>query len=499
MSEPDLVGSLLEAIQFFGNPSLLLLVFGGCIAGIIIGIIPGVGGIVGLALALPFLFLLKPEEALPFAVALTSVAYTGGAITAILIGVPGTGPNAATLIDGFPMTEKGEGARALGAAFAASGLGGVLSGVLALGMVFLIIPLIMGLRLGDMAVVILLGLIFIGVLGGRSPIKGLISGGLGLLISLIGYQARTGAARFTFGFDYLYDGIQLVPFVVGLFAIPPMVNLALSGGTIAKTSARYEGIAAVIKGMKDVLRHWALWLRSSIIGYIAGVIPGVGGDVATFIAYGQAKQFAKNRDEFGTGIVEGVIAPESANNAKEGGALLTTLALGIPGSGVMVLLLGIIQAVGLIPGPRMLTENLSLSLYLILIIIVVNILAIIICLPLASPLARIARLSGGILVPIVIILGFIAAYAARTYILDIVIAIVVGVIGIVMERFGFSRPAMLLGFVLGFLFEKYLWFGINMSGPTFFLTPGSLTMIAVIVIVLVLNPLRALIARRRGG
>ena len=484
MSEPALLQSLIEAFQFFGNFNLLILIFAGVITGIIIGIIPGIGGIVGLALVIPFLFMMKASEALPFAIALLSVTFTSGAITTILVGVPGTGPNAATLIDGFPMTEKGEGARAVGAAFAASGLGGVLSGVLALGMVFLVIPLIMGLRLGDMTFIILLGLVFMGVLTGRSPTKGLISGGLGLLISFIGYQARTGAGRFTFGTDYLYDGIQLIPFVVGLFAIPPMVHLAVHGGTIAKTSLRYQGIGAVMMGMKDVLHHWKLWLRSSVIGYIIGVIPGVGATTATFIAYGQAKQFSKNRDKFGTGIVEGVIAPESANNGKEGGALLTTLALGIPGSAELSLLLSIMLASGLVPGPTMLTEHLSLSLHLIMIIIVVNLLAILICLP---------------LVPIIVILGFFGAYAARSYLIDIGVALAIGAIGVVMDRFDFSRPAMLLGFVLGFLFEKYLWYGINIGGPTFFLTPGSLTTIAIIVVVLFLNPLQKLITRRKGG
>jgi TctA family transporter len=252
-------------------------------------------------------------------------------------------------------------------------------------------------------------------------------------------------------------------------------------------------------GMKDVLRHWKLWLRSSIIGYIIGIIPGAGATTATFIAYGQAKQFSKNRDKFGTGVVEGVIAPESANNGKEGGALLTTLALGIPGSAELALLLSIMLATGIVPGPRMLTEHLSLSLYLILIIIVVNFLAIVICLPLVSTLARVARVPAGVLVPIIIILGFFGAYAARTYLIDVGVALIIGAIGVVMDRFNFSRPAMLLGFVLGFLFEKYLWYGINIGGPTFFLTPGSLIMIAFIILVLFLNPLQKLIARRRGG
>ncbi len=498
MSEPALLQSLVEAFQLFANFNLWVLIFAGVITGIIIGIIPGIGGIVGLALVIPFLFLMKASEALPFAIALLSVTFTSGAITTILVGVPGTGPNAATLIDGFPMTQKGEGARAVGAAFAASGMGGVLSGVLALGMVFAVIPLIMGLRLGDMTFIILLGLVFMGVLTGRSATKGLISGGLGLLISFIGYQAMTGAGRFTFGTDYLYDGIQLIPFVVGLFAIPPMVHLAVHGGTIAKTSMKYQGIGAVFMGMKDVLHHWKLWLRSSVIGYIIGVIPGVGATTATFIAYGQAKQFSKNRDKFGTGIVEGVIAPESANNGKEGGALLTTLALGIPGSAEMSLLLSIMLASGLVPGPTMLTEHLSLSLHLLMIIIVVNLLAIIICLPLVSTLARVASVPSGILVPIIVILGFFGAFAARSYLIDIGIAIIIGVVGVVMDRFGFSRPAMLLGFVLGFLFEKYLWYGLNIGGPTFFMTPGSLIMIGIIAVVLFLNPMQKLIARRLG-
>ncbi len=492
--------SLFEAMAYFGNPVFLLMMLAGVIAGLIIGIIPGIGGIVGVAVFLPFLFRMLPEHGLPFIIALISVTFTSGAITTILLGVPGTGPNAATLIDGYPMAERGEAGRGIGAALTASGLGGVLSAFLALGMIPLVIPLIMALRLGDMVFIVLLGLAFIGVLAGRSVLKGLISGGLGLLISFIGYQSISAAERFTFGSLYLYDGVPLVPLVVGLFAIPAMVDLAVRGGTIAKTPVvMHGGLGEVVEGMRDVFRRWQLWLRSSVIGYIIGVVPGVGAEVATFVCYGQAKQFSKNPEKFGTGIVDGVIAPESANNGKEGGALLTTLALGIPGSGVMVLVIGAIRMTGLTPGPEMLTTHLPISLSLLLVTVVANILAVIICFPLSSKLVRIALVPSAVLLPIVVTIALVGAYATRGYFNAITVALIFGVVGIVMRRHGFSRPGMLLGYVLGYLFEYNLWLSLATAGPTFFLTPISLFLITLFVAIISLNPLRRLIARRKAA
>ncbi len=484
--------AFVQALQNFGDLWFLLPMIAGVIIGLIFGIIPGIGGLVAMALFLPFIFGMAPEQALPLMVAISAVAYTGGSITAILLNIPGTGPNAATLIDGFPMTQKGEAGRALGAALGSSGAGGVVTVFIALAMVPLIIPMVMAITSADMVFIVLLGLAFIAVLGRASMVKGLISGGLGLMISFIGIPAMIGIPRFTFGSIYLYDGIGLVPLALGIFALPEMIALAVKGGTIARTEVVIKGMGDVLEGVKDVFRHWMLWLRSSVIGYIIGIIPGVGGEAAIFVAYGQAKQTSKHPERFGTGCVEGVIAPESANNAKEAGALLTTLALGIPGSATMALLLGAFLMVGLIPGPEMMTTHLGLSLSLLLVIVVANIIAAGICLLAAPHLAKVAIIPARILVPLVTVIALVGTFAYQEMFNDLIIALIFTAVGLAMRRFGYSRPALFLGFILGYLFEKYLFIALGTAGPLFFLRPISLTLIAIIIGVLALGPIRNL-------
>jgi len=487
-----------QALQNFGDLGLLVFMVGGVITGLIFGIIPGIGGLLAMALFLPFIFVMRPEDALPFLVAVSAVCYTGGAITAILLNIPGQEPSAATLIDGYPMTQKGEAGRALGAALTSSGLGGVVTVFVALAMIPLILPMVMAILSADLVFIILLGIAFMGVLTTGSQIKGLVSGGLGLLISLIGFVAITGEPRFTFGSVYLYEGVALVPLILGIFAIPEMIALAVEGGTIAKTEVVIKGMRDVWDGAKDVLRHWTVWLRSTIIGYIIGIVPGIGATAATFIAYGQAKQTSKHPEKFGTGTVEGVIAPESANNAKEAGSLLTTLALGIPGSAAMAILLGAFMMLGLLPGPEMMTKHLDLSLTLLLVIIVANILAVAICFPAAPRLARVATVPGRILIPLVLVIALVGVYAYREFFSDVIVALVFSVLGLAMRRFGFNRPALVLGYVLGGLFEHYLFIALAVSGPLFFVRPISLTVIFIIIALFTFGPVKNLVQRRRG-
>lgn len=485
-----------QSLSYFGDLNLWVFMLAGIIIGLVLGIIPGVGGMLGAALLLPFVFFMAPETGLPLLLAMASVAFTGGSITAILLNIPGTGPNAATMLDGFPMAQKGQAGRAIGAALASSGFGGMLSGILALAMVPVILPMVMAVRIADMVFVILMGLSFIAVLGAGSPVKGAISGGLGLLIAFIGFQAGTGVSRFTFTSLYLYDGIPLIPVVLGLFALPEMVALAMKGGTVSGVQKLAGGMGEVLEGVKDVFRHWGIFLRSSIIGYIAGIIPGVGAEVATWVCYGQAKQTSKNPEKFGTGVVEGVIAPESGNNAKEGGALLTTLAIGIPGSAVMAIIIGAMLMLGLTPGPEMLTSHLDISFNLLLVIIIANIIAALICILAAPQLARIATIPGPYLVPIVMVFIFIGAFAYRGYALDLVVLLATGALGLAMKRYGFSRPALFLGYILGYLFELYFFMAIDLSGPFFFMRPISLTLIAIIIALFLYNPIRRRFGRR---
>ncbi|MBI4320519.1 MAG: tripartite tricarboxylate transporter permease [Chloroflexi bacterium] len=489
-----------EALQSLANPQVWYYMIFGSVLGLVLGVIPGIGGLSGMALILPFVFVMSPYEALPLMVALGATNTTGGSITSILLNVPGTGSNAATLIDGYPMSQKGQAGRALGAALMSSAAGGALTVFFAFAMIPLVLPLVFGLRSADMVFLVLLGLAFIATLGRGAMARGLISGGLGLAISLIGMQVKTGVGRFTFDSVYLYDGLPLVPVVLGLFAVPEMIALAAAGGSIARAGT-IQSTQGVWEGARDVWRHWWLFVRSSTIGYIIGVIPGIGATAATFIAYGHAKQTSKRPEEFGTGRVEGVIGPEAANNAKDAGSLLTTLSLGIPGSAEGVFILGAFLILGITPGPDMMTKNLGLSLTLFLILIVSNVIGGAICFALAPHLANIALVPGRILVPSVLTITFVGTFAERQDLTDLIVVLVVGALGFAMKEFGFNRAALLLGFVLGNIFEKYLFIALSADGPLFFARPISMMLLLMVIGVIGYGPIKAGVRRwlRKGG
>jgi putative tricarboxylic transport membrane protein len=495
--------STAQAVINFADVSIWLWIMGGVIWGLVFGLIPGIGSLSGMALFLPFVFKLQPMEALPLMAALAAVGFTSGAITAILIGVPGEAPNVATTFDGYPMTQKGQGARAIGAALVSSVLGGVIASLLAFGMVFAVLPLVMALTSQEMVFVILIGVAFISVLGKGSMLKGLISGGMGLLISSVGLSSVTGEPRFTFGNAFLYDGLHLIPVALGLFAVPPMVELALKGG--GSTIAAGELVRTEWKGewtgAKDVFRHWWLCLRSILIGYLFGVIPGVGASVGVFVAYGHAKQTSKHPELFGTGIVEGVIAPESCNNAKESGSLLTTLALGIPGSGTGAMFLGAMIVLGLYPGPTMLTEHLDLSLTLLMIIAVANVIAAAICFYLAPQMALVAKTPARILVPLVLVVIFAGSFASGGNIEDIIVLLIFSGIGIAARRLGYNPAGLFLGYILGGLLENYLFVSLQIGGPLFFLRPISLFLIFTLIAFFTYTPLKNVFKSRirKGG
>ena len=495
--------SLAQAMAHLADPWIWVWIVGGVLWGLVFGLIPGVGSLTAMALFLPFVFKLDVLQAMPLMVALSAVGFNGGAITAILIGVPGEPPNVATTFDGFPMTQKGEGARAIGAALTSSLLGGIAAAFLALGMVFAVLPLVMSFTSMEMVFIILIGLAFISILGKGSRLKGLISGGLGLLVSSVGLATVTGEPRFTFSVAFLYDGLHIVSVSLGLFAVPPMVDLALKGGagTIATGKVVFTEMKDVWRGARDVFRHKLLWLRSTIIGYLFGVIPGVGASAAVFVAYGQAKKTSKHPDLYGTGIVEGVIAPESCNNAKESGSWLTTLVLGIPGSGTGAMALGGLIMLGLYPGPTMLTENMDLTLTLILILAASNIIGTLICFRLAPYLALVAKTPGRVLIPLSLVVIFAGTYAYKGNIEDIIILLIFSVLGICMRMFGYNTAGLFLGYILGALFENYLFVSLQLGGALFFLRPICLFLIFFLIAFFLYRPVIDLIKSwfRKGG
>src|SRR4029077_4670137 len=329
-----------HALGLLLEPTRLLVLVAGVIIGLAIGILPGLSGVVGLALLIPFTYHLDPHTAFALLLGMAAVITSSDFITAVLFGVPGHVGAAATVIDGHAMARKGEAGRAFGAGFAASLAGGLVGALVLAVSVPVLRPLLLLIGSPELLAFSIFGLSMVATLSGRAPLKGLAAAALGLMLSMIGSRAQGGTMRWTFDTLYLWDGVPLVPVVLGLFALPELCDLAVARTSIA-SDMRYNATAGMWQGAKDCFTNWWLVLRCSWIGAAFGAVPGIGGAVIDWLAYGHAVRTEKGAAQsFGKGDVRGVIAAESANNAREGGALVPTVAFGVPGSAGMAILLG---------------------------------------------------------------------------------------------------------------------------------------------------------------
>lgn len=454
----------------------------GVALGMVVGILPGLGGIAGLTLLLPFVFGMEPSLALALMIGMLAPMATSDTFPAVLMGIPGTSGSQATVVDGFPLAKRGEGARALGAAFTSSLFGGLFGAFCLTFAIFLARPFILNIGFGEQLMLVVFGLSMVGVLAGRSAIKGLAAAGIGLLIGTIGSAPATGSQRFTFDAIYLSDGIPLVVVGLGLFAFPEIIDLLRRGGTIADSNELGKR-SGWLQGFKDVLANKWLVLRCSALGTFVGALPGLGGSVIDWIAYGHTVQSTKDKSGFGHGDIRGVIGPESANNAKEGGALIPTLLFGIPGSGAMAVLLGGFVLIGIEPGVPMVTRDLDLTFVMIWSVAIANVLAAVLCLFLAKPITKLTTIPYHIIGPIMLVIIFFAAFQATRDWGDFYALIGVGLLGVVMKRFGWSRPALLVGFVLSGRLEASIYQAIQVYGASFFERPLVLVIMAITVVV----------------
>ncbi len=476
-----MVEAFLGGLSSVMDGGILLVVLISVLVGLFVGLLPGLGGLASIALLLPFVWQLPPKMGMAMLLSLLSVVFTSGSITAILLNIPGESSNICTTIDGYRMTQQGKGGIALGLALTGSMLGGILAVGLAFIMLPLIVPVVMNFKFAETFLVTILGFSFLSVVGSESTLKNLISGGLGVLIGLIGYHSTTGISRYTFDSAFLYGGVSIGVFIMGIFGLGEMFDLMAKGQTSISHSQEKVRLKDVFGGSMTVLRKWPLFLRSTILGYFIGVIPGMGSISAAWIAYGQAKQISKSREKFGTGYEDGVIAPESADNASVAGSLLTTLAFGIPGSGAMAVILGALFMVGVQPGPMAIQQNLDLIFFLLIIVALANLIGGLICYLAASHLAKLATIHLDYVFPVVIVSIFIAAYAAQSAVLDFWVVILAGLIGFIMKQFGFSLASLCLGFVLGKMMEYYFFASLKLLGPFFFLTPICIVLMTIIV------------------
>lgn len=462
-----------SGFQQLMTPIYLTYLFGGVAIGLAIGWLPGLGGISGMSIMLPFLFAMDPIGAMAAMVGMSSVTSTSDTFPSVLIGVPGSSGSQATIVDGYQMTKQGEGARALSASFTASMLGGIFGAVCLSIAVIIARPILLQIGFGEQLMLIFIALTCVGVLTGSSALKGLASCGLGLLLGTIGVAEVTAQNRMTLGTDYLIDGISLVVLALGLFAIPEIADVLRKREQISKEVPSENG---TLQGIKDVFKNKWLVIRCSFIGTSIGALPGLGGSIIDWLAYAHTVQSTKDKERFGKGDVRGVIGPESANNAKEGGALIPTLFLGIPGSGTMALLLAGLVTIGITPGRSMVTNQLDLIYLCVWSIALANVLGTLICLAFSKSISKVTYIRFSLIAPIVLAIIYFAAFQATRGWGDFVLLIVTGILGIYMRRFGWSRPALLIGFVLSNSLEDAVYRTVQVYGFDFLLRPLALSL-----------------------
>jgi TctA family transporter len=441
----------------------------GVFVGLVIGFLPGLGGISGMSLLIPFVYGMDQVSAVAMLIGMVAVIPTGDTFTSVLMGIPGSSASQATVLDGYPLARQGQAARALSAAFWSSMIGGVFGAILLTGFVVVAKPLILLFSSAELFMLAILGLSMVGVLSGNSILRGVSACGLGAMFGAIGAAPATGETRFDLSLAYLSDGVPLTIIGLGLFAIPELTELMRRKQAIARHSDLGSGW---IQGMKDTIRHWKLILQSSWIGTVVGALPGLGGGVVDWITYGLTVQTAKDRSQFGKGDIRGVIAPESANNSLQGGALMPTLIFGIPGSGSMAVFMGGMVLLGIQPGPNMVTSDLNVTYTIAWTLAIASIIGAFACFICAYPMARLTFIPFDRIAPFMLMITCFGAFQARRNLMDLVLLFLIGILGILMRRFGWSRPAFLIGFVLAEPIENYLYQALQFNGWGFLLRPG---------------------------
>jgi putative tricarboxylic transport membrane protein len=435
------------------DPKILLVVFAGTLIGIIVGALPGISGSTTTALLLPFTITMGPVPAIAFLGSIYCAANFGGSITAILVNSPGDPSASATAFDGYPMAKRGEAGRALGMSAVASAIGGIFSVVVLIIAAPLLARVAYSFGPPEYFALAVFGLSMVAMTGGDSMLKNLIAGAFGVWLATIGQDLTTGVERYTFGIHSFTDGIEFIPVLIGLFALTELLEQAAQ----LKTRMEVAKLGAVKLPSWDDVRKCskAIWL-SSAIGTFIGILPALGATTAAMIAYAETRRWSKNKEQFGKGAIEGVAGPEAANNAAVGGAMVPTLALGIPGSTTTAIILAGLIVQGVRPGPHLFTEQPLLLYAVFSSMLLANLLYLVLGLIFAKAFARISLIPAPYLWPAVFVLSVIGAYAPNQSMAEVWVAIAFGFIGFFMRRYGFSPAPLVIGLVLGRMAEETL-------------------------------------------
>lgn len=477
MTEPLLWVGLANVIE----PINLLAILAGTLIGMFIGAMPGLSATMAIALLLPLTYSLRPETGLAMLASLYLAAMYGGSIAAILLRTPGTPAAAATVLDGYPMAQKGEAGRALGLSLTASLIGGVISSVVLLTVAPLLGRIVLNFGPVEIFAVAVLGITIIGSLSQGSAILGLMSGAIGLLISMVGMDLTTGTPRFTFGVLDLFGGVNFTVALIGLFSIPQAVRLIVMGQ--ANAGDRISNVRdRMLPTGRQFLRMLPNSLRSSVIGVFTGLIPGTGGDTASWFAYNEAKRFSRHKAQFGTGYPAGIVAPEAANNAVVGGALIPTIALGIPGSSATAVLLGGLMVHGILPGPTLMTEYGDVTYTLLWAVMFANIALFLVGLLFTRACVAVTRIPNRVVGPVIVVLSVIGAFAINNSVFDIGLMIAFGIVGLAFDQFRIPTPPLVIGLILGPILDTTLQQSLLIGAGSWWIfleNPISATLLAV--------------------
>jgi TctA family transporter len=482
----DLLEGLTSALSQMATISVLVFFLLGTVNGLVFGALPGLSGSVGIALMIPLTFGIGAVEAMTLFVAALSGQTFAGSVTAILLNTPGTSPNAATTLDGYPLARQGRGGYAVGISAAASAMGSLIGAILLISLLPIVRSLILSFSFPEFTMLAVMGLAAIAMASRGAVLKGLISGALGLLLSFVGFSPIGGQLRYVFGVRTLTSGIDVVAVLIGLFAVSEVLRLLLHEERVADAdAATVFARSQVWEGVRYVLSKPWLLIRSSLVGTGIGIVPAVGGTVASFIAYFQARKTSKD-GRFGHGDPRGVLAPEAANDAKDAGAALPSLAFGLPGSADWAIILGAMILHGVNPGPNVIRERPDLVWIAILVLIAASFLTSFIGVAVAPYAVRVTRIRVGMLAPVVGALAITGAFALERQIIDLWVAVLFGVVGYYMRRNNVPVVPLILGLILGDTTERSFIQSIDVfDGIGVFVTrPISLALVIITVALL---------------
>lgn len=485
----------LSALDQLMDPALFIFLIIGVLAGLVMGIIPGLGGTGAVAVLLPFAFILDPFQALALIIGAVAVVHTSDTISAVLIGVPGSASATVTLLDGHAMAKQGQAARALSTAFLSSMAGGVLGAIGLTLSIPIARPLVLAFGSPELFMLTVLGISLTAVLSRGNMVRGLVAGALGVLLGQIGGAPAAADYRFTFGSLYLSEGLDLVAVALGVFGLAEVIHLVAKGGAVSEVAGIGGGWRL---GMQDFVKHWQHVLRGALIGIWAGVLPGVGATAGAWMAYGSAVAASKDKSQFGKGDPRGIIGPESANNSVEAGDLIPTLLFGIPGGAPAALLMGALLVYGVEPGPRLITDHLDLVYVIVWSFAIASVIGAALCFAVSAPLARLSSVPFPIIAAGLVVIMFVSAYQQPRQFAVLQVMLGLAALGWLMKGIGMPRAPFLIGFVLSIPMERYYYLTTRLyAGNEWILRPGVLIMAAILIVPLLL-PLRRRLATSKA-